>query len=493
MPNANKPNILLIMTDQQRYDSLGCYGTDCIDTPNLDRLASEGTVYDNCYVNNPICTPSRASLFTGKQVPQHGVYRLHDVLGDEFTLFPKHLQNLGYTTALFGKLHVSGRVQEERERHPNDGFDVYEWCMEASIGMDSPFNGYAQWLKRKDPSFFAELKQKGRALKHIPRAYHLTHWAAERTIDFLGNQTGDKPFFCMMSVFDPHNPYDDYPREYESRVHLDKLSHPSLGDNEKHHQISGLKREQEDGYLGNYHAFADEDIQRMRIGYYASLALLDDEVGQVLEKLDTCGLRESTMVIFVSDHGDMLGDHGLLVKGAYFYDACTKVPLILSHKATIPSGVRSSALVQVHDLAATILGAAGMPPNELSALMVDSLDIRGKLGKAHEIVVCAYRETGICKSGRYFDPPIHATMIFDGVYKLNVYHALSEQETPEGQLFNLASDPAEANNLWDVDYEQKSRMLALLCDWQVRMALGQAERAIPALPDQEHLIVNRLL
>jgi len=221
-----QPNILMIMTDQQRYDSLGCYGTVCISTPNLDQLASEGLLFENCYVNNPVCTPSRASIFTGKEVPAHGVQRLHDVLPDEETLFPLHLQRLGYTTALFGKLHVSGRIKEEKERHAQDGFDIYEWCMEASISLDSPFNGYSRWLKEQDSGFHERLRALGRKLTHTPREYHMTHWAAERTIDFIEHDSGEKPFFCLMSVFDPHNPYDGFPLEYLGRVDQAKLPMP---------------------------------------------------------------------------------------------------------------------------------------------------------------------------------------------------------------------------------------------------------------------------
>ena len=144
-----RPNILLIMTDQQRSDSLGCYGADWVRTPNLDALAAGGTRFETCTINNPICTPSRASMFTGKELPGHGVYRLHDRLPDGETLFPDRLRtDAGYRTALFGKLHVSARAVEEAERHPRDGLEVYEWCLESCVSMDSRFNGYVSWLRR---------------------------------------------------------------------------------------------------------------------------------------------------------------------------------------------------------------------------------------------------------------------------------------------------------------------------------------------------------
>lgn len=509
-----RPNILIIMTDQQRYDSLGCYGADWIDTPNLDRLAAEGMLFENCYVNNPICTPSRASMFTGKHIPGHGVLRLHDILPDSELLFTRHLQDLGYTTALFGKLHVSGRIQEEIVRHPNDGFDIYEWCLEASISMDSPFNGYSKWLKAKDPEFHARLKEQGRKLTHIPRDYHFTHWAAERTIDFIEHHEPDRPFFCMMSVFDPHNPYNDYPAEYADRVNQKKMPMPELTADERCHSISDLAREQQAGYLGAFDNFTENDFRDMRTGYYSSLALLDDEVGRVLAALDAGGIADDTLVIFLSDHGDMLGDHGLLVKGAYFYDPCVKVPLIVRQPGTVPAGVRSPALVQPHDIAATVLAAAGAEENVVGRLMPESCDIRKAVESCHAAAVCAYRETGIDVSGRYFNPPINATMVTDGRYKLNVYHPVPypvsdsdfgskggldngletgrETGQPEGQLFNLQDDPEEKENLWDQQPEIRVNLMEVMLNWFVREDLLRPRRAVSAVPAFDELFDNRL-
>ena len=164
----SQPNILLIITDQQRFDSLGCYGFEAAHTPNLDRLANQGLLFEHCYVNNPICTPSRASLMTGQHLPGHGVYQLYDNLSDDQVLFTEYLQQLGYHTALFGKLHVCSRYTEVYQRHPRDGFDVYEWCLEHNIDLDSPLNGYARWLQSVDLVFYQQLCCQGRKL--LPRA-----------------------------------------------------------------------------------------------------------------------------------------------------------------------------------------------------------------------------------------------------------------------------------------------------------------------------------
>ena len=215
---GEQPNILLLMTDQQRSDSLGCYGARFANTPNLDRLAGEGAVFNHCYANNPICTPVRASMMTGKHLPEHGVWRLYDNLPFDEILFTRRLQERGYGTALFGKLHVSAIDTEANQRHPYDGFDVYEPCLEGAARMEAPYQAYARWLKQKDEAFYERLLREGRRLTHVPREYHMTHWAADRTINYLEQRDRTRPFFCMMSVFEPHNPYDLYPSDMAGLV-----------------------------------------------------------------------------------------------------------------------------------------------------------------------------------------------------------------------------------------------------------------------------------
>jgi len=501
--SKEQPNILLIMSDQQRYDSLGCYGADWVQTPNLDRLVEEGVLFENCYANNPICTPSRASLFTGKHLPGHGVYKLHDIFPEDEVLFTKRLQKAGYTTALFGKLHVSGRIHEASQRHPNDGFDIYEWCLEASIHLDSPFNGYSFWLQEKYPDFYQQLKEQGRNLLHIPREYHFTHWAAERTIDFINNQDRERPFFCMMSVFDPHNPYEDYPLEMLELVDEEKIPNPLINQDVGSKRPYGILQEQEHSYLGSISKFTANDIKKMRIGYFASIALLDLEVGRVLATLEKKGLKENTLIIFTSDHGDMLGDHNLLVKGAFFYDPCVKVPLIIRWPQIMDGmsirGKRAHYLVQLHDLTATMLSAAGISSEESRRSMPESYDLTSIMTaehqKTHEFTICCYRNTGISDQGRYWEPPIHATMIRDEQYKLNIYHADPVAgRALQGELYDMIDDPQETHNLWDHrDYKEvRQNMTEKLLDWLFCQELQSGSRGGEAIPDRSQQLVNAL-
>ena len=459
------------MTDQQRYDSLGCYGFRGVRTPNLDRMAAEGVVFENCYVNNPICTPSRASLFTGKHLPGHGVHRLYDILPDTEVLFSHRLREAGYRTALFGKLHVSAFRHEIDHRHPNDGFEVFESCHEPSLLLDHVNNAYGRWLAATDPVFFKRLLAEGRNLRHVPREVHMTHWAAQRTIDFIQERRRSEPFFCMMSLFDPHNPYTDYPKEME--VHLNPAQIPGpvgLG-GDMSERPEAHRREHAHGYCP-FTRHSPDDLRDVRTGYFASIALIDLEVGRVLSALDESGLAGDTLVIFASDHGDMLGDHQLMVKGAFFYDPCVRVPLIMRWPARMPAGRRIEALVQLHDLAATILAAGGVEPDFLADVIPCARDLApltvGETTAVHDQAVCLYRGSGIDEGNVYFDPPINGTMLRHDHWKLNLYHDPADAaRIIEGELYDMRADPDELEDLWNsaAHRDVRRRLTEMLADW----------------------------
>jgi len=470
--SADAPNIILIMTDQQRYDSLPCYGASTIQTPNFDRITQNGVVFEHCYCNAPICTPSRASIMTGKSVVGHGVDRLYDLLPSTEVMFTRRLQQVGYQTALVGKLHVSSINFEAQQRNKDDGFDVYEWCEEPSLNFDSPLNAYAHWLKQKDPAFYAEYKAQGRNRKHIPAHLHMTHWATERTMQFIQQADKSRPFFCLMSLFDPHNGYDQYPQEMEKFVDLSKLPEPQFTPEETANKPYGIREENATGYMGPFSSYTHEQLREMRIGYYAAIKFVDQELGRLLDLLESMKIAENTLVLFTSDHGDMLGDHELLVKGAYFYDPCTRVPLLLRWPARFGNGLRVPSLVQPHDLAATILEAAGCWTTEERAARPESVSLlnicSGHEVETHENAVCLYRNTGLDDKHHYFDPAIDATMIRNKRYKLNVYHNPVNQG-PQGELYDMERDPGEVNSLWDHPDHQQVRvtMLEALTRWMV--------------------------
>jgi arylsulfatase A-like enzyme len=418
------------------------------------------------------------------------VYKLHDILPDDEICFTERLQKRGYHTALFGKMHVSGRIYEEAQRHPHDGFDIYEWCLEAMLAMDSPLNGYAPWLKEQDMEFHDRLRAEGRKLLHHPRELHLTHWAAERTIDYIRSAPKDRPFFCKMSVFDPHNPYEDYPLEMLEYVDAKAIPQPVRRvEGEKRPQ--GILRERNHSYLGGFEKFTPEDFHKMRLGYYASIALFDQEVGRVLQALEESGQAGNTLVIMTSDHGDMLGDQELLVKGGFFYDPCVKIPLIMRWPGRIPAGSRTAELAQIHDLAATALAAAGYSGQEIGHWMPEALDLTPVAGgvRGHDHAICCYRNSGISDQGTAWDPPLHCTMFRDGRFKLNVYHG---EQT--GELYDMQEDPQELANLWDSPNHREVRLdlMERLLEWMLTQELCNDARGGQALPDPRMRLVNAL-
>jgi arylsulfatase A-like enzyme len=415
-------------------------------------------------------------------MPGHGVSTVHDVLPPDELLFPEHLRNEGYVTALFGKLHVSGRVYERDTRHPQDGFDHYEYAI-SPYTRGGRYNAYESWLHNHHPAFFAELEKRGSDIGNFPREASLTHWIAQRTCAFLEDRSGSQPFFCCMGIVDPHDPYNDYPAEYRDRVNIDVLDAWTTEGTPSSLAPSAVIREHEHGYLGGFNDYSAAQVQEMRLGYFASIALLDDEIGRVLDKLDELGLREDTLVIFTSDHGDMLGDHGLLGKGGYFFDPATRVPLIMRLPGVVPQGTRIGKPVQLHEIATTVCSVAGIAPDQVSRLMPEGRDLvaltsagrsgTGYAGAPAEIAVCTYRNTGINRDKVHWDPPIHGTMVFDGRYKLNWYHnalaSFDSSPTIEGELYDLVSDPEEHRNLWnEPEYEGvRFRLHARLTDWLV--------------------------
>lgn len=465
MPETTRPtNVLLVMTDQQRADSIGAYGPAPAPTPHLDALAADGAAFDAAYCTSPLCTPSRASLLTGRHVAGHGVARLYDSLPDDEVLVGEHLQRAGYRTGLIGKLHVSSRVDEAERRHPHDGFDVYELCNEMSMDMDSPLQAYSRWLKDADPEFHARMVAEGRGVVHHPEHLHMSHWAAERTMAFLRGAAGDDvPFFGVMSLFDPHNPYDNAPPGWEDKVGpLPPVLPPTDGPAPRGLQVEAASK--------TVDTHVPDDLDTARRGYHAAVAFADHEIGRVLTELDRLGLRENTLVIFTSDHGEALGDRGLMTKGAFFTEAVARVPLLVRGPG-VPAGTRVAAPVQLSDVAATAVAATNLPASTLGP-GADSHDLvalaRGE-SEPRPYAVSVYRNGGLAvgEGSRYFDPPLLATMLRDDRFKLVAYHDVDDPDT--GQLFDLTADPDESRDLWHnpEHRERRDRMLRTLLDWCV--------------------------
>ncbi len=440
---TQRPNIVFIMTDQQRRNSLGAYGCRYVSTPTLDELAQRSTVYEHCYCNTPVCTPSRAATLTGKPIAGHGVYNLFDILPQNERLLPYYLRELGYSTALVGKLHVSGILFERDNRNRYDGFDIYELCHEPSIHLDGKFNGYGRWLKENFPDEYERVATDGRKRKFRPAESHFSTWVGERSAEIIRGADADKPFFLMAGFFDPHNPYDHYPPEAAEWLHEQYYEPPIRSEEEIVKCPEGVRFERE---IHTRNADrTPEELHEMRRNYFASISFIDRGIKRIIDALRERGIYDNTLIIFTSDHGDMLGDHSLYTKGSSFYEDSTNVPLIVKYPGQ-RKGERSDRLIQLNDLFATMLSHGGGD----TAICPDSLDISGRIKR--EFAVCEYRGSGKCDDTTY-PYPVLATMLRGERYKLNVFY-----DTGEFQLFDLIDDPHE---LHDLSAEPKYAALTL--------------------------------
>lgn len=448
-------------------------------TPHLDRLAAEGVWFERAYCTNPICTPSRASLMTGHHLPRHGVTRIDSPLGEHQVMFPQRLREIGYRTGLIGKLHAQSGGIEQQQRHPRDGFDVYDLYYGGGAMMDSPLNAYAPWVKARRPEVFERLRTHAKQAGAIPRDVHMNTWAAQRSEVFLDEavEHPDQPFFLMVSVFDPHNPYNDHPPEAAGRVDPEQFPPLIPPPTDRAAWPNEVERHAADNYFGDFRAFTDQQIRDIRVGYHAEVGMIDDLVGQVRNQLASKGLLENTLVLFCSDHGDLLGDHGLMVKGGVPYDANIRIPTIVrfpENRLGIDSpepGARYPSPIQLNDLTALMLRSAGLPSQTVARELPDAIDPSPALvdpqAPRRQVAINAYRNTGLARGHVPFDPPIHLTSAMDDRYTLALYHhPATGRETPtvyNGQLFDRHKDPDEQNDLYKASSHREVQARLTAC------------------------------
>lgn len=474
MTGRARPNILLLVTDQQRFDALACAGNADILTPNLDRLAAQGARFDACYVQSPICSPSRASFTTGLYPHAHGLWANGVELPLDRPMVSKTLADAGYDCGMAGKQHL-GPCANGSERRRDDGYRVYRWSHDPI--HRSPENTYHQWLRQKHPEVWASLALDGDAspeagnvakgatpVDRVPVDAHYSRWIAEECIDFLREER-DKPFYFMANFFDPHHPFGA-PEPFRALYDADRLAGPVSAPDE----LATKPAVQAEYHLKSYggHApgfaeYSDEELKEARAGYYAMVSMIDAEVGRILEALRERGLADDTLVIFTSDHGELLGDHRLMLKGPMLYDALVRVPLLVSWPGRIAAGQVRSELVQMIDITATLLdlaGAAAAQPTQGESLMPMLLG-EGS-GGWRGWALAEYRD-----SGHGATPPVHTTMLRAGDLKLVVWHgAPTTDRAHDGELYDLAADPGELRNLYrdPAARERLDRMKDLLLD-----------------------------
>ena len=420
------PNIVLIMTDQQRWDSLGYAHGGPSYTPNLDRLARSGAIFDNAYSSAPVCVPARSSLLTG--LLPHRVRRAANGLAlaeGEWTI-ARAFRNAGYETALFGKMHFYPICAHH-------GFDVSRLCehLTKSAGYDpDDIDDYREWLQstgRKDDRF----SHKTPRVFSYSVDYHPTNWITREAIQFLKNRDAARPYFVVVSYPHPHSPYDP-PEPYASMyptaaevVPSDGLSINKDLPTPFRGAIYAPRRPKPGYYPARVREMAVDQVKAILAAIRALVKQIDDAVAELVQHVDL----SNTVVFFTSDHGDYGGHRGLMGKVPWItFDDLAKVALFCFGSG-VKVGIRVSAPVQSFDFCSTALELAGVPfpsfaPDSVSLVPV----LNGAPADAQRPVFCA---TG------FWWP-----MIRIGDLKL-VFH----EHTKSTMLYDLSTDPGEAHDL----------------------------------------------
>jgi arylsulfatase A-like enzyme len=489
-----QPNFLLITTDQQRADHLGCYGNDRIRTPHIDALAAHGRRFDRFYVASGVCMSNRASLMTGRLPSAHGTRCNGIPLSVASTTFVDLLRDAGYATGLVGKCHLQNMTdlppeaplppvadglrapgaehadairnrwahgdygQEKasgRVRTPYYGFDHVDLC---TMHGDMVEGDYRRWLAGQvcdvdalrgpknampDERYSAPQAYRTRVPEHL----YPSAWVGDRAVEFLeGAAQGDRPFFLHCSFADPHHPFTP-PGRYWDMYDPDDMVLPAsfyLSPERHFAPVAALHRERAMGKTRltstvGFHATEREAKQALALTY-GMVTMIDDVVGRVMQRLQALGLDRNTVVIFTSDHGDFMGDHGLILKSALHYQSLVRVPFIWSEFRESPSrSGATQALASTIDIGTTVLARAGLAP----FLGMQGRDLAPVLA-GHEL---AGREAVLIEEDGHaptfgLPVPVRARTVVTASHRLTLY-----DEPGWVELYDLSADPAELRNL----------------------------------------------
>lgn len=454
---SRKPNILFLMTDQQRGDCLGAEGHPAVQTPNLDWLAGDGARFRHAYSSTPSCTPARAGILTGQSPWHHGMLGYGRVALTYPHEMPKMLRDAGYFTCAIGKNHFYPQrnahgyqqtlLDESGRTHSVDfrsDYRAWFWSQEPNLDPDATGIGWNDCLAGE----YA-----------LPEHLHPTAWTGDTAVRFLESYSSRQPFFLKVSFARPHSPYDPparYMREFRNADIPEAASGAWAAPYEPR---SSDEPSLWHGDLG------PAQVRHSRQGYYGSIRFIDDQIGRMLETLHRRGFYQDTLILFVSDHGDMLGDHHHWRK-CYAYEGSARVPLLVRWPeglVTADRGQVRDEVVELRDIMPTFMAAAGLeaPDSVDGRSLLDPL--AGKAGDWRDFVDL---EHNIC-----YSPRNHWNALTDGSWKY-IYHALDGRE----QLFDLRADPGEERDL-----AASPPHTAALQRWRSRLVSHFQERGAPYL------------
>jgi arylsulfatase A-like enzyme len=459
----SKPNIIMIITDQQRYDTIAALGFPFMETPHMDRLVREGVSFNNCFVTAPLCVPARASLFTGYYPHTTGVYGN----GHRWThSWVELLAAAGYHCVNIGKMHTKplNTPLGFHERYPVENKDRFwggerwffdEWDKAlAAQGLVKQ----QRVLYRQRPDYRERL---GAFEWELPEQMHSDFFVGNMATWWLDTYPETQPLFLEIGFPGPHPPYDPVARYAESYLEKDLpiLGLPE-GDLEGQpppfQELRKRKVEMDNDSIAHSLNPTPEQMKRQRAYYLANVTMIDEKLGQILDGLDRNGYLDNSVVIFTSDHGDCLCDHGHSQKGV-MYDAATQVPAIIWSPGRFEGGRRVDGLCSWMDLGPTVLEIAGLEaPGTMEAMsLLRSLNGEGQ--KLRDYVFSEFPSQGGMM-----------TMVRSHEWKLVDF---SNQDY--GQLFNMQKDPDEVVNLWEHPEAQdvKSDLRDAMRTWLIQSNL----------------------
>lgn len=481
-----RPNILLITSDQHRHDHLGVMGTPGVQTPNLDRLAREGTRFSKAYTSMPTCTPARVTLLTGQYPSVHGAW----TIGVSVDPFPRPtiadlLSEQGYNTALFGKghfvkradeaSHVAGFANPDPEffktfRGPYLGFQEVQTSTGHTINCQ-PDMHYRAFLEEAGVDYREWFPKLGENYTphncgpwNIPAEYHDSAWVSNLTRDFIRRQSSEAPWLCWASFQDPHEPFV-CPEPWYSKVDPEVLT---IFDGPREGEFADKPAFYGEAAKGDWTRFTDgkavpcsfhsskldaNALNAMR-ATLGMIAFMDDRIGAIMRALRETGQADDTIIIYTSDHGEIHGHHGFWGKGLTAYDDCQRVPLIIWGPRRVEAIGATNALANLVDLPRTILNLTGtdIPAGMQGYDLTPILD--GAVPSVQDATVIENRATTkVCQQTLVTDH--HKLVIYDG--------------SDEGELYDMDSDPDQYRNLWSLPEQQSLKSELLLKLAQTRM------------------------
>jgi arylsulfatase A-like enzyme len=465
------PNIILIITDQQRYDTIRALGFDYMDTPHLDRLASEGVTFQQCHVTAASCAPARASLFKGYYPHTTGILKNADRWRHSWI---ELLNSAGYHCTNIGKMHSwpfetplgfdERYVVENKDRYLEGRYYFDEW--DKALRFRGLIKQQRE-LYRQLPDYDQRV---GAFEWELPEDAHPDMFVGDMATWWIRTHPPTQPLFLQIGFPGPHPPYDPIPRYAEPYL-AKQLPLLPVSDEELAGQPPPFQEMRRHNNKIDHDSVllpldpTEQQRQRQRAYYLANVTMIDEKVGEILTALDECGYLENSVIIFTSDHGDCLTDHGHSQKWT-MYDQITRVPLLVSSPGRFPAGHQVEGLCQQMDLGPSILELAGVEvPASLEAIsLLAALEGESWPGRDH--VYAEQVKDNILTDTEFM------TMVRNHDWKL--VHFLDETY---GQLFDLQADPLELNNLWDSESHQdeKQQLLAVLREWRIRSQLQTAD------------------